>query len=64
MYGYLRHSSYQFFFVTERDKEDLDLHTFAFSWSLSRTPGYLFKFPAFYERGENLVTYKGRASKL
>ncbi len=29
-----------------------------------RTPGYLFKFPAFYERGENLVTYKGRACML
>ena len=30
----------------------------------SRTTGYLFNFPAFYERGENLVTYKGRACKL
>ena len=25
--------------------------------------GYLFNFPAFYERGANLVTYKGHACK-
>ena len=31
---------------------------------LPRTTGYLFNFPAFYARGENLVTYKGRACKL
>ena len=34
------------------------------SYVLSRTTGYLFNFPAFYERGENLVTYKGCTCKL